>query len=325
YQLALKNLPDLVICSYEMFESYENDMLHKLRDDSVFTSTPFIFLDEKKLGRKEKKGLNLGFDYFIMKPFSSSELQKIAKLALEKSDAVAQKSEKKLSELRGSLSFALPHEFFTPLNGILGFTDILINDLGSLSKNEVRQMLQYIHKDALRLNKLTENFLAFAQLEVISKDPEKIAALTNTYYLNAKEIVKSTAVSMARDAGREDDLILELEDGAVRISEGYLNKVMAELISNAFKFSEKDTPVIVSLYSNDTSVMLTIADSGRGMTPKQIASVGAYMQFDRMQQEQQGSGLGLIIAKKITELHGGEFKIESTPGEGTKVHLIFDN
>jgi signal transduction histidine kinase len=76
---------------------------------------------------------------------------------------------------------------------------------------------------------------------------------------------------------------------------------------------------------NDTSVMISVSDNGRGMSREQIASIGAYMQFDRKMHEQQGSGLGLIIAKKITELHKGEFNIQSSAQDGTRVNLIFEN
>lgn len=76
---------------------------------------------------------------------------------------------------------------------------------------------------------------------------------------------------------------------------------------------------------NETSVMISITDNGRGMTPEQISSIGVYMQFNKNLHDQQGSGLGLIIAKKITKLHRGEFIIESSLQEGTKINLIFDN
>jgi signal transduction histidine kinase len=67
--------------------------------------------------------------------------------------------------------------------------------------------------------------------------------------------------------------------------------------------------------------MLTIADQGRGFSTEQITKVGAYMQFDRKMQEQQGLGLGLIIAKRLTELHGGTLAIQSDPGTATTVSV----
>ena len=160
---------------------------------------------------------------------------------------------------------------------------------------------------------------------MISKDHDKVNAIRTSYFINPHEILETTAKQTAKDYERSDDLILELEDVPIRITEGYLRKIAQELINNAFKFSDKGTPVIITLISNDTSVMLSISDNGIGMSPKQITSIGAYMQFDRRQHEQQGSGLGLIISKKIVELHGGEFKIESAPHEGTKITVIFEN
>jgi signal transduction histidine kinase len=325
YELAVKNLPDIIVCSKEIYDGFDGEILHKLREDTSVSNTPFIFLLDKTAVRKDKNTRTRDFDYYIIKPFVQNEFLKIARLAIGKYEALNQKSQQKLEELRGSLSFALPHEFFTPLNGILGFTDILINDFNNLPKEEVIQMLRFVHKDALRLKKLTENFLAFAQLEIISRDPEKVNAIRTSYFINPREIVASSASKIAKNYERENDLVLELEDGAIRVGEGYLRKIIKELVNNAFKFSGKGTPVIINLLSNDTSVLLSIADNGLGMTPKQISSIGAYMQFDRKQHEQQGSGLGLIISKKITELHGGDFRIESTPGEGTKISLIFEN
>ena len=67
--------------------------------------------------------------------------------------------------------------------------------------------------------------------------------------------------------------------------------------------------------------MLEVSDQGRGMAEEQLRQVGAFVQFDRDQYEQQGLGLGLSIARRLVELHQGTLRLESTPGEGTTVWI----
>jgi len=324
YQLTLKKLPDLIICNRDIYDNDKSDVFNRLRDETYVSTIPFIFVVDNKISRK-KSGISTGFDFFIKKPFTKTELKKIIEVSIAKYDSMQKRSEHKLNELRGSISFSLPHEFFTPLNGILGFSEILAKEFDKLSKTEIMEMLRYIHKDAKRLKILTENFLTIAQLELIGNDKVKLEEIRKTYFINPTEIIDIIAHQISKDYSREEDLILEIEDTFMRISEGYIKKVLSEIIDNAFKFSEKGTPVIISIMKNETSVMISISDNGMGLTPEQISSIGAYMQFNRKLYDQQGSGLGLTIAKKITELHGGDFIIESTLQEGTKVNLIFYN
>ena len=73
----------------------------------------------------------------------------------------------------------------------------------------------------------------------------------------------------------------------------------------------------------EQTLWLNIVNTGRGMTPEHIANIGPHVQFEREKYEQQGAGLGLIIAKRLTELNGGQFAITSTPGAETKVTVTF--
>jgi signal transduction histidine kinase len=68
---------------------------------------------------------------------------------------------------------------------------------------------------------------------------------------------------------------------------------------------------------------LIVTDHGRGMTAEQIASIAPHTQFERRVYEQQGAGLGLVIAKRLTELLGGQLSIESRPGVETTVRISF--
>lgn len=320
---TLKRLPSLLICNHSFATDPKDENYAELLKRVSSLNIPIIYIYYS--GNQNDLDSKNGSAYYLNQSFNNDELCELVNSVIDKYDELLKNSEKKINELRGNISFSLPHEFYTPLNGIIGFTDLLIKEFDTISKDESLEMLTCIMRDAQRLKKLTENFLLYTELELISKDPEMVNSLRNTYYINPGEVITTAARETAATFGRKEDLIMDIEDAPLRMSDDYARKLFSEIINNAFKFSDYGSQVHVIVMSNDTSVMIYINDNGRGMTPEQISSIGAYMQFDRKVHDQQGSGLGLIIAKKITELHGGEFEIESIENEGTKVKLIFDN
>ncbi|MDO8941561.1 MAG: ATP-binding protein, partial [Desulfobacterales bacterium] len=118
-----------------------------------------------------------------------------------------------------------------------------------------------------------------------------------------------------------DDLVAELCDGPVIMGENFLNKVVEELVDNACLYSPPRTPIRLTTTQTEDQFILKVQDAGRGMTAQQIAEIGAFRQFDRQKYEQQGMGLGLFIARRLTELYGGVCRIESEHDKGTTVEL----
>ena len=179
-----------------------------------------------------------------------------------------------------------------------------------------------ICKSGLRLERLIENFLFYARLEMVATDADSVNALRSAKIAAPANTARLVAVSQAKTAGRLPDLALELSDAPLAMAEEYFKKIVAELVQNAFKFSPANSPVRVSLTNNSPdTVTLTVADRGRGLSSEHIAKIGAYMQFDRKMHEQQGLGLGLSICKRLTELHGGTLAIQSDPSNGTTVTI----
>jgi signal transduction histidine kinase len=176
-----------------------------------------------------------------------------------------------------------------------------------------------IHDSGKRLERSIENFLIYSQLELLRGDQQKISALRHKRTEAPSAVIERHAKTQADAARRSSELTLSLANSPVAISEEYLAKIVDELVQNAFKFSSAGTHVNVAMAETPSSVMLSVADRGRGFSTDQITKVGAYMQFDRKMQEQQGLGLGLIIAKRLTELHGGTLAIQSEPGRATTI------
>jgi signal transduction histidine kinase len=180
-------------------------------------------------------------------------------------------------------------------------------------------MGQEIHKSGQRLERLIENFLIYAQLELIAADPKNVNALRIGKTERTADLVRELATAQAAQAGRPNDLSVEAADFSVPMSEEYFKKVVSELVQNAFKFSQSGSPVRVALGEEFNNIVLSVSDLGCGFSTEQIKRVGAYEQFDRKMQDQQGLGLGLVIAKRLVELHGGLLFIESGKGAGATV------
>jgi signal transduction histidine kinase len=264
--------------------------------------------------------MELGADDYLPKPFTIEALYASVDARLKKVNVVRQEAEKKLADLRENLSMMLPHELRTPLNGILAYGEMLVADAESLPPNEIAEMGQVIYDSGRRLERLIENFLIYAQLELLGSDPQKLHSLLRSQTPAAACVIEKHARDQAESAKRPADLALELQDVCVPISEEYLAKIVDELVQNAFKFSQPASPVRVALTNNSPdTVTLTVEDHGRGLSTEHIVKIGAYMQFDRKMHEQQGLGLGLTICKRLTELHGGTLTIQSDQETSTTV------
>jgi two-component system, sensor histidine kinase and response regulator len=316
---ARKSLPDLVLCDVNMDKVDGYLTLSSLRNEPMTASIPFILMTGMADHAGMRHGMELGADDYLPKPFTIEALYAAVDARLRKTQALRQEAERKLADLRENISFMLPHELRTPLNGILGFGEILSADAGTLSSSDVAEMGQVIYESGKRLERLIENFLIYAQLELLATDPQKVMALRRKQALSPAALIREHATAQADLAGRGRDLVIDCADISLAICDEYLAKIVDELTQNSVKFSPAGTKVMITLSSAEGYGVLTVADRGKGFSPEQIAKVGAYMQFDRKMHEQQGLGLGLSIAQRLTELHAGSLTLSSERETGTRV------
>lgn len=323
-QLAKEQLPDLIICDINMPNLDGYATLIALREHEATATIPFIFLTGAADKLNMRRGMELGADDYLTKPFTHQELMAAVNARLEKQADIRRQSEKKLEELRGNITLALPHELRTPLNGILGMAGIIMDDCASMAPAEIQESARLIHQSALRLHRVIENFLVLSQIELLASESRSLEMPASAAPVQVGEILPELARGIAANWQRAGDLALEVVPASLLVPPDNFKKIAEELIDNAFKFSEPGKPVRVATGISQRTFHLTVADHGRGLTAEQIARIGAHMQFERKTYEQQGAGLGLIIAKRLTELLGGRLQIDSKPGVQTTVRVSFD-
>jgi DNA-binding response OmpR family regulator/anti-sigma regulatory factor (Ser/Thr protein kinase) len=322
-KIAKQQLPDLIVCDILMAGLDGFGVLQQLREDPQTATIPLIFLTARVDRESMRRGMNLGADDYITKPFTSVELLTAVRSRLKKQTATLQQQQTTMNLLRKSILYALPHQLRSPLVKLIGYGSILEEEYNTVSRDELHSMASAIMLGGQELHRIFENYLVYAQIELISSDPEQIAALRNHSVDNPGDIIQEQAIKKAKAYQREADLRLHISNAPVNLSLADLTKIAAELIDNAFKFSPSGSQVRVRVGSEDSTFALYVRDYGRGMTVEQLKSIGAYMQFERAVYEQQGLGLGLIIAKRLVELYGGQFLIYSIPDQGTVVGAKF--
>jgi two-component system, sensor histidine kinase and response regulator len=320
-QAAREYRPDLIICDIMMPELDGYGVLSELQKDSREAIIPFVFLTARTDKGDMRQGMELGANDYLTKPFTASELINTVRTQLKKRQDQLVEAEVKSNALRDNIILALPHELRTPLTGILGFSDILASDSHDMSAEKIGEMAQYINSAALRLYRLVENYLVYAQLEVVLTDQKRIQTIRQFTTLDPRFVVENVIIQKVNEAQRDADLILNVNDNVdVRILQDNLKKITEELIDNALKFSQPGTAVEVTSHVDNGYYTLTFVDHGRGIPPENIRDIGAaYNQFGRKWYEQQGSGFGLAIVKRLAELHGGDVDLESFPDHETRV------
>jgi len=324
--VAREYVPDLIVCDIMMPELDGYDVLESLRQDGSTAAIPFIFLTAKTDRSDMRHGMGLGADDYLTKPFEAQELLGTIRARLQRHETFVeiaeQQVQKNIQELSENIITALPHELRTPLNTILGFSEMMSSEAKNLKPDEIVKWSQHIHDAGERLNHLMENYLMYARIETLHRDSQKAEELRQ-FTATPNPLILVVAEQIAARHNRRDDLTIDVADDntMIPITDQDLTRIVEEIMDNAFKFSQEGNKVTLSASVQHGKYTIVVTDQGNGMTQEQIDSVGAYRQFDRFFYEQQGTGLGLIASKRLTELYLGKLTLQSAPKESTTVTI----
>ncbi|MER7495642.1 SpoIIE family protein phosphatase [Streptomyces pharetrae] len=207
----------------------------------------------------------------------------------------------------------ISHEFRTPLTLIMGPAEELRARLAD-ADDHIRQELDLIHRNGLRLGKLVNTLLDFSRIEAgrmqARYEPVDLAVVTAE--------LASVFRSAIEKAGLAFDVDCPSLDEPVYVDRGMWEKVILNLLSNALKFTF-DGAVRVSVRGERTHAVVTVADSGIGVPEAEVPRL--FERFHRIEnarsRSNEGSGIGLALVQELVALHGGTIRAESAEGEGT--------
>ena len=335
-QEALSSLdiynPDLILLDVMMPGINGIEVCQQIKAMPKWQAVPIVMVTALSSKADLAKCLDAGADDFISKPVNSEELRarvksmlrikkqfdKIQSLSLIQENTI-DTLKTSLGEMRGNLASNLSHELNTPLYGIIAPIELIKDFLKDMEETApALEMLDLVEQSACRIEMLTKRLLVYFELEAFVSKQYPVKPMRTKFSSTA---IETTLRSQAESSNRSNDLVFSLEDAEILLSEQYLSTLLYELVDNALKFSSSGTSITVSSQIEGDMLKLSVLDLGRGMTEEQIAKIDAFIQFERETYEQQGTGLGLTISRKIAELTGGKFWIASVYQHETKVHL----
>ena len=214
----------------------------------------------------------------------------------------------------------MSHELRTPLNAIIGFSDVIADEVVGPGVGEpYRDYARDIGGSARTLLQLIEDLLEIAQLEsgerVLESAPvDLLAVLDDCSRLTTSELW---------DRQVDLDVMTSVERPAIVGDERAVRQILLNLLSNAVKYGGTDGKVVVGIDRNSDETLISVQDDGPGIPAHMHHRVFVpfFRLIDPRRQADQGTGIGLSLVKRLTELMAGRVWIDSAPGQGTTVHV----
>lgn len=297
---------DMIISDIMMPNKNGYDLLTELQKDEQLSSIPFLFLTAKTSYEDYRKGMGLGVDDYIMKPFKADELLQAIKIRLKKKVEMDYKFE----NLKSGIIKYVPHELRTPLVSIIGFSDLIMDDYTEGMPEEVYEMIHRINVAGSRLLRTVEKFLIFTELKAFENNSQKkITDPENNF--SVLKAVDDVHTKLYKIYNSKVEFDYQLVEEKLKIPEKYFQIILTELLDNAIKFSNPYDTVKIQTVSEDDYYSIDITNRGKEFTPEQIKKNSEFVQFDREEFQQSGNGLGLQIVKSIINIFGGSLQIDS--------------
>jgi PAS domain S-box-containing protein len=214
---------------------------------------------------------------------------------------------------------AVSHEFRTPLNAIIGFSEMLRHSPDWIDAKKAGEYAGHIHDSGMHMLSLIDDVLDISTIEAgkrrLNREPIDLETLVRHCIAGIEPMAQAAGVAVAVEPSTE-----EIQVDADRRS---LTQILHNLLSNAIKFSRPGERVEVGIGLLDESVRLQVRDTGVGIRPEELTTIAE--PFARAQSNphlaNEGTGLGLSIVKSLVEAHDGRLAIDSQLGRGTTVTI----
>lgn len=257
----------------------------------------------------------------------SGEIERLARAFDAMADAVGSRerslvraTEEAVAASRAKSDFLanMSHELRTPLNAILGFSDIMRTEMMGPLSPRYRSYACDIHSSADHLLRLINELLDVSKLEAgkleLHEEIFRLCDLVN----ECAHLIRQRAEKARLDVSIEVPRCEWIQADRLR-----LKQVLINLLSNAVKFTPAGGRVGVRTVERADAIRIEVFDTGIGMRPEDIPiALEPFRQIDdAFNRRYEGTGLGLTLARRLTELHGGRLEIESAPGRGTRVRI----
>lgn len=326
--LINKRKPDIILLDVMMPEMNGFEVCKRLKEQNEYKNIPVIFLSALSETDSKVQGFNVGGVDYITKPFQREEVLaridlhvKLRKLQAELSNKVDQLKQReaslqRLNQEKDELMRIVGHDFRNPVTGIMGLAGFLEENINSIDDDEQVNMLGIIKGSGQKLLDLVNGLL--------NKDEEAHISELILQELDIKNIILEI-IDLHRPTAINKGIGIntELRDiGKKMVDKQKIEQILSNLLSNALKFTLEGGTVFIQLYEvpgEEGAIDLVVQDSGMGIPDKQLEEL-----WDTHQKSirygtsgEKGSGMGLELVRKFTDLHGGNVQVSSKEGEGT--------
>jgi len=318
---------DLVLSDIMMPEIDGIAFCRRLRSGEVAADTPLIFFTGLSDMETLSKAFEAGASDYVVKPLRRAELlsrarHHVAECRRKRADRRRIETLDRENQSKTRFLGAASHDLRNPLVSIRGISQYLGSGrFGELSESQ-REMVETIASASESMLSLVEDLLDASLFESgqikIRREEEDLAELAETAVRLHGERAAKKGIALA--AARRSD------DTRASVDRKLVSRVLDNLVSNALKFSQPDTNVVVAVESDADTVTLAVEDEGPGIPETEIPNL--FKEFSRLSNQPTGgessSGIGLYLCKRIVAQHGGRVGAENRPQGGARFTAAFN-
>lgn len=308
----IKKFTDLQVKYYIDQQSQENTILRKNNEIQELTI-------------KEQKNIRnalIASGLFILLALVVISRSRISFKKLNSRLKISEKDLLELNANKDKFFSIISHDLKGPFSGILGISQMLVEDFENLSNEEIKELIKIIKSSSTNVYELLEGLLEWAQTQTgrmeydfknidIYENTSKIIGILNTNAMNKNISFKNNVK----------------EKTYVYADSKAISTVIRNLVSNAIKFTKNNGVVEINAQNIDEEVIISVTDNGIGMSEEDIQNLFRIETHNTKvgTNNESGTGIGLILCKELIEKHNGKIFVESELGKGSKFSFTLSN